>query len=239
MMKECRMTNAELHPSSPSSGERVRVRGSSSFGLGHSLVVRHSSFVILAMLAALCGCGHPSEANIQLRKDKQQLESQTADLQQQLQAAQARIQGFEADRGSLPTLPQDRLDKLITVHGIKLGRLTGGDPGDSPGAGDKGLKIYLAPVDETAEALKTTGTVEVDAFDLDLSGDNRIGHWTFDPAALKSRWHSLGMLRAYVLECPWQKPPQHSKLALKVTFRDDLTGRIYDQIQEVHVKIPT
>ena len=37
---------------------------------------------------------------------------------------------------------------------------------------------------------------------------------------------------------PSQKPPQHSKLAVKVTFRDELTGRVYDQIQEVQVKIP-
>jgi hypothetical protein len=204
-----------------------------------SFVIRHSSFVILAALAALSGCYHPSEANIQLRKDKQQFEAQVADLQQQLSAARARIAGLEQEKGTLPTLPQERLDKLVTVQGIKLGRLTGGDPGDTPDAPDKGLKIYLTPVDETAEALKATGTVEADAFDLAIQGDNRIGHWTFDPNALKSRWRSLGMLRAFVLECPWQKPPQHSKLAVKVTFRDELTGRVYDQIQEVNVKIPT
>jgi len=223
------MTNDETTPSA----------GPSSFGLRHSLVIRISSFVISAIALAVAGCSHPSEANIQLRKDKQQLESQLGEVQQQLAAAQARLAGLENEKGTLPTLPQERLDKLITVHGIKLGRLTGGDTGDSASGPDKGLKIYLTPVDETAEALKTTGTVEIDAFDLDLPGDNRIGHWTFDPATLKSRWHSLGMLRAYVLECPWQKLPQHSKLAVKVTFRDELTGRIYDQIQEVQVKIPT
>jgi len=200
--------------------------------------------VLLAILAAVtigasAGCSHPSEANIQLRKDKQQLEGRVAELQQQLQAAQARVAGMEQEKGTLPTLPQDRLDKLVTVQGIKLGRLTGGDPANIANAPDEGLKIYLTPVDETGEALKMTGTVEVNAFDLSLSGDNRVGHWTFDASALKSRWRSLGMLRAFVLECPWQKPPLHSKLAVKVTFRDELTGRVYDQIQEVNVKIPT
>jgi len=229
MTKETRMTNDELIPSGRPS----------SFGLRHSLVIRISSFVIAAMALFVAGCYHPSEANIQLRKDKQQLETQLSEVQQKLSAAQARINGLEQEKGTLPTLPQDRLDKLITVQGIKLGRLTGGEPGESADAPDKGLKIYLTPVDETGEALKTTGTVEIDAFDLDLTGDNRIGHWTFDPVSLKPRWRSLGMLRAFVLECPWQKPPQHSKLAAKVTFRDELTGRIYDQIQEVHIKIPT
>ncbi len=191
------------------------------------------------MALAVAGCAHPSEANIQLRRDNQQLSEKVAQLQQQLSAAQARIAGLEQEKGTLPTLPQDRLDKLVTVQGIKLGRLTGGAAGDTADAPDRGLKIYLTPVDETDEALKATGTVEVDAFDLDLPGDNRIGHWTFDAATLKSRWHSLGMLRAFVLECPWQKPPQHSKLAVKVTYRDDLTGRVFDQLQEVQVKIPT
>jgi hypothetical protein len=213
-------------------------RYSWSLVIGTSLVIGHWSLVILVS-AALSGCGHPSEANVQLRKDKQLLESQISDLQQQLQSDRARIAGLEKQIGTVPTLPQDRLDKLVTVHGIKLGRLTGGDPGDSPGASDKGLKIYLTPVDETGEALKATGTVEVEAFDLDLPNDNRIGHWTFDSNALKSRWRSLGMLRAFVLECPWQKPAQHSKLAVKVIFHDELSGRIFDQIQEVHVKIPT
>ncbi|HEV8290538.1 MAG TPA: hypothetical protein VGP94_01380, partial [Tepidisphaeraceae bacterium] len=200
------------------------------------MLIAHWSLVILAV-AVLSGCG-PDKTNILLRKEKQQLQEQIADLQKQVDAARARIAGLESEKGTLPTLPQERLDKLITVQGIKLGRLTGGDPGDTPGAPDKGLKIYLTPVDETAEALKVTGAVEVDAFDLDVPGDNRIGHWTFDPSALKSRWRSLGMLRAFVIECPWQKPPQHSKLAVKVTFRDELTGRVYDQIKEVTVKIP-
>jgi hypothetical protein len=203
------------------------------------MCVERRLFVILAaaMIGAGAGCSRPSEANVQLRKDKQQLEGQVAELQQQLYASRARIAGIEQEKGTLPTLPQERLDKLVTVQGIKLGRLTGGDPANVANAPDEGLKIYLTPVDETGEPLKETGTVEVNAFDLSLSGDNRIGHWTFDANTLKSRWRSLGMLRAFVLECPWDKPPEHSKLAVKVIFRDELTGRVYDQIQEVNVKI--
>lgn len=202
-----------------------------SLVIGTSLVIGHWSLVIF-----LTGCRSPDKVNVQLRKDKQQLEEQIAGLQQQLQAANARVSGFEAQRGSLPTLPQDRLDKLFTVHGIKLGRLTGGDPSNDKGA-DEGLKVYLSPVDETGEALKATGAVEIEAFDLSLGGDNRIGHWAIDSASLRARWRSLGSFRTFVIECPWQKRPQHSKLAVKVTFHDELTGRVYEQIQEVNVKI--
>ena len=193
---------------------------------------------VSAIIGTSAGCYHPSEANIQLRRDKQQLQEQVGNLQQELQTAKARITGMEQEKGTLPTLPQERLDKLVTVQGIKLGRLTGGDPANTANAPDEGLKIYLTPVDETGEALKDTGTVEVDAFDISLGADNRVGHWSFDANTLKTRWRSLGMLRAFVLECPWQKPPAHSKLAVKVTFHDELTGRVYDQVQEVNVKIP-
>jgi hypothetical protein len=194
--------------------------------------------LLLLIFFYTSGCKAPSEANIQLRKDKQQLESRIAEMGQQLDAARARIAGLESGAGSLPTLPGDRLEKLFTVHGIKLGRLTGGDPATRPGEADEGIKIYLSPIDQTGAALKATGTVEVEAFDLELTGENRIGRWVIDPETLKSRWRSLAMLEAFVIELPWQQPPQHSKLALKIKFRDELTGRVYDAIQQITVKPP-
>src|SRR5882672_7077642 len=89
----------------------------------------HWSLVIL-LAGVISGCTSPNPVNIQLRKDKQQLGEQVAQLQRELQAARARIQSFESQTGTLPTLPQERLDKLFTVHGIRLGRLTGGSPGN-------------------------------------------------------------------------------------------------------------
>ncbi len=197
-------------------------------------------WVLVVCVIAIAGCSSPNAVNIQLRKDKQQLEEQVAKLGQEVQAARARIQSFESQGGTLPTLPQERLDRMFTVHGIRLGRLSGGWPGDAVDGPDQGLKIYLSPVDETDEAIKASGTVEIEAFDLDLQGENRVGKWTFDPIALKSRWRSLAMLRAFVLECPWekQKAPQHSKLAVKVSFRDELSGRVYSEIKEVQVRPP-
>src|SRR5580765_7000498 len=84
-----------------------------------------------AMICTSAGCYHPSEANVQLRRDKQRLEGQVAELQQQLSASRARIAGLEQEKGTLPTLPQERLDRMVTVQGIKLGRLTGGDPANT------------------------------------------------------------------------------------------------------------
>src|SRR5258705_2098235 len=138
-------------------------------------------WVLVVCVIAITGCSSPNPANIQLRKDKQQLEEQVAKLGQDLQAARARIASFESQAGTLPTLPQERLDRMFTVHGIRVGRLTGGLPGNGVDAPDQGLKIYLSPVDETDEAIKASGTVDIEAFDLDLPGVNRVGKLTFDP----------------------------------------------------------
>src|SRR3982751_5614518 len=69
---------------------------------------------VSAIIGSSAGCYHPSEANIQLRKDRQQLQEQVANFQQQLQAAQARIAGLESQHGTLPSLPQERLDRMVT-----------------------------------------------------------------------------------------------------------------------------
>ncbi|HEX2971616.1 MAG TPA: hypothetical protein VHP11_04755, partial [Tepidisphaeraceae bacterium] len=103
---------------------------------------------------------------------------------------------------------------------------------------DQGLRIYLAPVDEAGEPIKATGRVTVEAFDLAKQTDNRIGRWGFSPEMLKSTWRSLGMLHDFVLVCPWQTIPQRPDIAIKVTFRDELTGRAYSALKDVKVTLP-
>src|SRR5690242_15947033 len=75
------------------------------------------------------GCGGPSAANIELRKQLQAKESQLDDLKRQHDADVATIHAFEQRQQSsgaiVPALPAERLEKLFTTHGISLGRLTG------------------------------------------------------------------------------------------------------------------
>jgi hypothetical protein len=43
------------------------------------------------------------------------------------------------------------------------------------------------------------------------------------------------MLYTYVLSCPWQSPPKHSDITLKVTFTDALTGRAFTAQKSIKV----
>ena len=82
--------------------------------------------VLLMLPVLLTACGRPSEVNIALRKEKQALEQEVRSTQQDLAAARARIAGLEQRVEAVPTLPQERLDAMFTVHSIQIGRLSGG-----------------------------------------------------------------------------------------------------------------
>ena len=106
----------------------------SNFVIRHSrrAALRSSLLALLAFLPFAGGCGllfggsSPDKANIQLRKEKQDLEAQIATLKERSAADERRIAGLQADRPTVPTLPSERLANLFVTHGLKLGRLTGG-----------------------------------------------------------------------------------------------------------------
>lgn len=200
---------------------------------------------LVAVLTSSGGCGllfggsSPDKVNIQLRKDKQGLQDQVAKLQQQVQADQAEIKGLRERSPALPTLPPDRLGRLFTTHGLKLGRLTGGWDKDGRSPGDEGLKVYAAPTDQDGQPLKAAGTFSVEAFDLADKDAPAVGRWAFDLPAAKGAWRGVLMSYEYVLECPWQQAvPRRPELTLKVTFVDELTQTPYSAQQVVTVNPP-
>src|SRR5882757_5916803 len=86
----------------------------------------------------LAGCVDKStQANIDLRRQVQSKDSEIQSLKRAHDADQATIRSLEQQKGGgLATLPEDRLDKLFTTHGISLGRLTSSADFDSQKPGD-------------------------------------------------------------------------------------------------------
>jgi hypothetical protein len=188
------------------------------------------------LCAALTGCSTPSAANIELRKQNQDLQEQIEKLNRTHEADQATIKGLQDRTGTLPTLPQDRLDKLITVHDLKLERLTGGADLDRSKPGDEGIKVYATPTDDDGEPIKAAGSFVVEAFDL-AAKTPEVGKWTFDVATTRKTWVGLLLAHSFVLTCPWQQVPAHEELTIKVTFRDELTQREFHAQTVVKVKL--
>ncbi|MDB5323436.1 MAG: hypothetical protein JWN40_5067 [Phycisphaerales bacterium] len=196
--------------------------------------------VMVLLLLGAAGCGSPSSANIILRKQNQELREQIATLTRAREADAATIRALQQRVGTVPTLPQERLEKLFTVHGIKFTRLTGGADVDPSKPGDEGIKVYVSPIDDDGEPFKAAGSFVIEAFDL-AAKPPEVGKWTFDVDAARKNWHGALLSHQYVLTCPWEKPPQHDEVTIKVTFRDELTGRVFDAqtVVKVHLPPPT
>jgi hypothetical protein len=191
----------------------------------------------IAPLLSLASCGSPNSANIVVRKENQDLQDKIASLNREHEADQATIQGLKERVGTLPTLPEARLDKLFTTHGLSLGKLTGGADLDRDKPGDEGLKVYATPTDDDGDTLKAAGSFVVEAFDL-AAKPAEVGKWTFDTDATRKTWNGSFLSHQYVLTCPWQTVPRHEELTVKVTFRDELTGREFHEQKLVKVKLP-
>jgi hypothetical protein len=192
--------------------------------------------VLLALTIIGCAAG-PRAANITLRKELQQRDAQIALLTAQHQADLADLRA--STRPTTTTLTPDRLARLYTTHGLTLGRLTGGSNLDTAKSGDQGLKIYAVPTDDDGQPLKAAGTFTIEAFDLSLPENNRIGNWQFDLNAARQSWVSGFLLYNYVLICPWQnRVPTNSQVTIRVMFHDELTDREFTQQRLVNVNPP-
>ena len=187
------------------------------------------SATVLACLLA-CGlfapgCRGPSPANIELRKQNQQLRVEADQLRAENEQLKSDVRRLESEEETLATLPQERLEQMWTVAGLRFGRLTGIDR-RSEGTP---LKVYLKPVDASGGTLKAAGSIVVEAFDLNAQ-ETRLGRWEFPVEEARRNWVSGGILNEYILTCPWEgDPPAEGRdLLVKVTFVDALTQRMFE-----------
>ena len=193
----------------------------------------------LVLVAALCaaGCASPNKANIALRKQVQTLETHMKDRDAQHAADQAALAHVTADR-TIQTLPAAKLDRLFRTSAIIFKRLTLGEDLDPTKPGDEGFKVAIAPVDQFNDEFKASGSITIELFDL-AAPQTRLGTWTFDTAQTQSMWLSTPVFDGYVLQFPWQTPPTHSKLTVKATFTEELTGATFEAKTDLTVNVPT
>jgi hypothetical protein len=194
-------------------------------------------FVTSAMLALLSACAGPDKVALELRKKNQTLSDQIEQLNNQHKGDEESIAALEAHATTVPVLPKSRLNDLFTAVDLKFGRLTGGYKSDPNAAADEMVKVYVVPTDEQESAIKAAGSFHIELFDLALLTGNRIGQWDFSIEQTRARFFDSAILYTYVLDCPWQKPPAHSKLTLRVTFTDALTQRVITRDQEISVEL--
>jgi hypothetical protein len=163
-------------------------------------------------------------------------------LQKELDAAQERAHELEEANKELVQivatqdkqietllgLGEKRLEKVVHVRSITLGKWSGGY--DSDGVdGDDGAKVYLVPRDGDNTAVKAAGSLTVQVFDLAAEPtENLLGEYTWTVDELAKMWSSGLMSYHYSLECPWRSgPPAHEEITIRATFVDYLTGKTF------------
>ncbi len=201
---------------------------------------RFTRWLLLPALPAtliLGGCFGPSRANIQLRKDNDILRTTIARLEGEQKADRARITGLERQATTVPVLPQDRLDRLFTVHGLRFNRLTGGYAAAPDSASDDLVKVYVVPVDADGQVIKAAGQFKVEIFDLANAQSPLVGSRQFSLDQSRSAWYGQAMLYTYVLSIPLTRHPQHTELTVVAIFTDTLTQRIVSAEQKIQVRL--
>ena len=209
-----------------------------------SRLLRRFTVPVAAVAAAalFAGCGKPNKANIILRKENQGLQGQIEQLKRERAADRATIAGLsQQGAGTVARLEPARLDRLFTVHAIRIPRLSSGTDLDPAQPGDEGFKIYVEQLDQTGDEIKASGSFVIEAFDLAARDDAvRLGRWEFPLEEARKTWHSFLMRYEYVLTCPWQdgRVPSHPDVTARITFTDELTGRQFTEQHIVKVKVP-
>jgi hypothetical protein len=192
-------------------------------------------FCFIFLVVAISGCGSPSGANIELRKQNQALQQQVDDLTARHQRDTDALAACRQSHPTTATLSSARLEQLVTAHALTIGLLTGGDNPDSTQSFDNELKIYAVPIDGDSTPIKAAGAFRIEAFDLDDPAKPLIGSWTFDLQQTRSLFYNHFSLYTYVLTCPLSRPASHSDLTIRVTFDDALTGGEF--VGQVQVKV--
>src|SRR5580693_9195949 len=116
----------------------------------------------MLMALPLVGCNTPDKANITLRKQIDTLQTDNDQLHRQHSADLATIHGLQSSATTVPVLPPEELDQLVTACGIRTGRLTGGWNPNPDAPSDSMLKVYAVATDVQGEDIKTTGTFHIE-----------------------------------------------------------------------------
>jgi outer membrane murein-binding lipoprotein Lpp len=194
---------------------------------------------MMAIAVLLTGCGTPSAANIQLRKQNQTLADKIDQLNQQHARDVDTLAACQSSHPTTQSLAPDRLEQLVTTHGLTFGKLTGGDNTDSTKNVDSQLEVYVAPIDADGTPIKAAGAFRVDAFDLSDPAHPLVGSWRFDWPRARQLFYARFLSYTYVLPCPFQKQPAHGGLTVRVTFDDALTGREFVAQTEAKYRLAT
>lgn len=192
-------------------------------------------------MALVAGCASP-EQNETTSVQIEQLTQEKTELQKQIEQSEKENEQLRRQVQVLSGLPENlKLENLNQLKNIKIGRYTGFFDKDDDGRKEK-LIVYIQPTDEQGDALKATGTAEVQLWDLDKTNEQAmLGQWKVEADELKKLWFETLLSIYYRLTFDISDAVVNTEkpLTVKVTFTDYLTGKVFKEQKVIKAPIAT
>jgi hypothetical protein len=204
------------------SSESHRSRGSSW---------SQETYVLLLFAAVLVGgCEIGGERVSPLEMKVRDLEREKTQLVGQLEQSRIETERVKAQVKALAVLPQDKQEnRFYALSAVKIARFTGFYDKNEDGNREK-LIVYLQPVDQAGDAVKTAGVVSVQLWNLsNPSGQALLGEWQVQPGELYKLWFNTLASTAFRLtfDAPVTPEALAQPLTVKTAFTDYLTGQVF------------
>ena len=194
----------------------------------------------ILLFPVLLAAGCAQDQLPQVLRERDEARDQVRIARQQEQAAQEQLrQRDEQVRLLLALGAGKRLERVFTVQRIQIGDKCCGI-GEPNAAWDKGVKVYLEPVDQDAVSIKAAGEVTIELYDLAAPQDrNRLCACRFPVEEIGKKWTQGFMSQFYIFECEWGgNPPSQKQVTVRVVFVDYLTGKTFTDQKVVEVTPP-
>ena len=187
---------------------------------------------MLLLFAAVLvgGCGIGSERVSPLEMKVRDLEQEKTRLTGLLEQCRIETEQVKAQVKALAVLPQDKQEnRFYALSAVKIARFTDFYDKNEDGKREK-LIVYLQPVDQAGDAIKTAGAVSVQLWNLsNPSGQALLGQWQVQPGELYNLWFNALASTAFRLtfDAPVTPEVLAQPLTVKTTFTDYLTGQVF------------
>jgi len=188
------------------------------------------------VLSTLCGC----EVGQQTEWDQiKQLEKDKLGMKQKIEELEAENDNLSKQMTTLSGIdPNRRFEAIATLDRIEIGKRTAIFDKDEDGTKET-LIVYVKTFDETGDVVKAPGSIHLQLWDLNQKPDGALlGDWEIEPEDLKMLWMGTMMTNYYRLKYNVgdKLPANETELTVKVTFRDYITGKTFQEQKTIKSK---
>lgn len=181
--------------------------------------------------AAGCGVGSARKDAHEIKA--QRIEREKTELMRDLQQVRAENEQLAEQLQALSAVPRDKDLNPYALTSIQITKYSNFYDKDDDGKREKFI-VYFTPIDPEGDAMKASGTVNVQLWNLDnLNGQALLHQWQVEPNDLRGMWFDTLVSASYrlVFDTPAELDILADPLTVKVTFTDYLTGEIFrDQL---------